>query len=146
MDVYIDCGENDEEYLEMRKNKIKILHVAQAAGGVDRYIRMLLKYLDKEEFDNFVGKMAKNSYLIIPISYMTFMLSDDSLDEETFKLKNYRYYSFMKYRNMIGVTFKEYFKVKYLAFFKTDDAQAIGTALIPKEIKKVPNTECATSA
>lgn len=27
--------------------KIKILHVAQAAGGVDRYIRMLLKYLDK---------------------------------------------------------------------------------------------------
>lgn len=32
----------------MRKNKIRILHVAQAAGGVDRYIRMLLKYLDKE--------------------------------------------------------------------------------------------------
>lgn len=24
----------------MRKKKIKILHVAQAAGGVDRYIRM----------------------------------------------------------------------------------------------------------
>ena len=36
----------------MRKNKIKILHVAQAAGGVDRYIRMLLKYLDKEKFEN----------------------------------------------------------------------------------------------
>lgn len=32
----------------MRKKKIKILHVAQAAGGVDRYIRMLLKYLDGE--------------------------------------------------------------------------------------------------
>ena len=32
--------------------KIKILHVAQAAGGVDRYIRMLLKYLDKEKFEN----------------------------------------------------------------------------------------------
>lgn len=26
--------------------------VAQAAGGVDRYIRMLLKYLDKEKFEN----------------------------------------------------------------------------------------------
>ena len=25
----------------MKKKKIKILHVAQAAGGVDRYIRML---------------------------------------------------------------------------------------------------------
>lgn len=36
----------------MRKNKIGILHVAQAAGGVDRYIRMLLKYLDKEKFEN----------------------------------------------------------------------------------------------
>ena len=37
---------------KMRKNKIRILHVAQAAGGVDRYIRMLLKYLDKEKFEN----------------------------------------------------------------------------------------------
>ena len=36
----------------MRKSKIRILHVAQAAGGVDRYIRMLLKYLDKDKFDN----------------------------------------------------------------------------------------------
>lgn len=36
----------------MRQNKIRILHVAQAAGGVDRYIRMLLKYLDKEKFEN----------------------------------------------------------------------------------------------
>ena len=39
----------------MRKNKIRILHVAQAAGGVDRYIRMLLKYLDKEKFENILG-------------------------------------------------------------------------------------------
>lgn len=36
----------------MKKKKIKILHVAQAAGGVDRYIRMLLKYLDKGKFEN----------------------------------------------------------------------------------------------
>lgn len=36
----------------MRKNKIRVLHVAQAAGGVDRYIRMLLKYLDKKKFEN----------------------------------------------------------------------------------------------
>lgn len=33
-------------------SKIRILHVAQAVGGVDRYIRMLLKYLDKEKFEN----------------------------------------------------------------------------------------------
>ena len=28
------------------------MHVAQAAGGVDRYIRMLLKYFNKEKFEN----------------------------------------------------------------------------------------------
>lgn len=32
--------------------KVRVLHVAQAAGGVDIYIRMLLKYLDKEKFEN----------------------------------------------------------------------------------------------
>lgn len=32
--------------------KIRVLHVAQAAGGVDRYIRMLLKYLNRQEFEN----------------------------------------------------------------------------------------------
>lgn len=32
--------------------KIRIMHVAQAAGGVDRYIRMLLKYLNKDKFEN----------------------------------------------------------------------------------------------
>lgn len=36
----------------MEERKKRILHVAQAAGGVDRYIRMLLKYLDKEKFEN----------------------------------------------------------------------------------------------
>ena len=40
----------------MRKNKIRILHVAQAAGGVDRYIRMLLKYLDKEKFESALNR------------------------------------------------------------------------------------------
>lgn len=38
----------------MEKRKIRILHVAQAAGGVDRYLRMLLKYLDKDRFENIV--------------------------------------------------------------------------------------------
>lgn len=32
--------------------KIRILHVAQAAGGVDRYIRMLFKYMDHDRFEN----------------------------------------------------------------------------------------------
>lgn len=36
------------------EKKIRILHIAQAAGGVDRYLRTLLSYLDKEKFDNIV--------------------------------------------------------------------------------------------
>ena len=43
----------------MRKKKIKILHVAQAAGGVDRYIRMLLKYLDKSFLTGWTSKHMK---------------------------------------------------------------------------------------
>lgn len=34
------------------QKRIRIVHVTQAAGGVDRYIRMLLKYLDREKFEN----------------------------------------------------------------------------------------------
>lgn len=40
--------------------KIRILHVAQAAGGVDRYLKMLLKYLDKNRFENIV--IASHDY------------------------------------------------------------------------------------
>ena len=43
-------GENKGYFAKMEK--IKIMHVAQAAGGVDRYIRMLIKYLDKDKFEN----------------------------------------------------------------------------------------------
>ena len=38
--------------LNMIEKKVRILHVAQAAGGVDCYIRMLLKYLDRNKFEN----------------------------------------------------------------------------------------------
>ncbi len=35
-----------------REKKIRILHVAQAAGGVDRYIRLLLKYVNRSAFEH----------------------------------------------------------------------------------------------
>ena len=34
------------------EHRIRVLHVAQAAGGVDRYIRMLFKYMDHDMFEN----------------------------------------------------------------------------------------------
>lgn len=57
----------------MRKKKIKILHVAQAAGGVDRYIRMLLKYLDAvtwfdvSENENAIANMIDMNFYICQI-------------------------------------------------------------------------------
>lgn len=36
------------------ERKIRILHIAQAAGGVDRYLKTLLKYLNKEKYENIV--------------------------------------------------------------------------------------------
>lgn len=32
--------------------KVRVLHVAQAAGGVDRYLRSLLKYINSDKFEN----------------------------------------------------------------------------------------------
>lgn len=34
------------------KTKIRIMHVAECAGGVDRYLHSLIKYLDCEKFEN----------------------------------------------------------------------------------------------
>lgn len=34
------------------ENKIKILHVVQSAGGVERYLQMLLKYMNRNRFEN----------------------------------------------------------------------------------------------
>ena len=52
--------------------RIRILHVAQAAGGVDRYIRMLLKYLDKDNLKIylfvrrlFIRKIMKDLFLVL---------------------------------------------------------------------------------
>lgn len=34
------------------ERRIRVIHVAQAAGGVDRYIRMLFKYMNHDKFEN----------------------------------------------------------------------------------------------
>lgn len=36
------------------ERKIRILHIAQSAGGVKRYIQMLVKYLDHTVFENYL--------------------------------------------------------------------------------------------
>lgn len=54
--------------------KIRILHVAQSAGGVDRYLRMLLKYLDKDFFENIVvlsQDFREDDYKGLAIEYVT---------------------------------------------------------------------------
>lgn len=36
----------------MAEKKIRVVHIAQAAGGVEQYIKMLLKYMDSTKFEN----------------------------------------------------------------------------------------------
>lgn len=58
----------------MTNKKIRVLHIAQAAGGVDRYLRMLLKYMDREQFENIVvfsQNFNKNDYESIVDGYET---------------------------------------------------------------------------
>lgn len=57
-----------------KKKKIRILHIAQSAGGVDRYIKMLLKYMNRDEFENIVvlsQDFKKNEYEMIADVYET---------------------------------------------------------------------------
>ena len=57
-----------------QNGKIRILHVAQAAGGVDRYLRMLFKYLDKDKFENILvcsQDFRKEDYVDLVVSYET---------------------------------------------------------------------------
>lgn len=35
-------------------NKIKIMHVAECVGGVDKYLRFLLRYMDHDRYENIV--------------------------------------------------------------------------------------------
>lgn len=41
-------------------NKIKVMHIAQAAGGVSRYLETMLKYFDRERFENIL--VCSNDY------------------------------------------------------------------------------------
>lgn len=67
----------------MRKKKIKILHVAQAAGGVDRYIRMLLKYLDMPRLNLEIGRYINYSKLESMLSTQTlFFCNASRFDDE----------------------------------------------------------------
>ena len=34
------------------QNRIRVVHIAQAAGGVEQYIKILLKYMDSTKFEN----------------------------------------------------------------------------------------------
>lgn len=52
--------------------KTRILHIVQSAGGVDRYIRMLLKYMNNEQFENVIicsYDFHKRNYIGLVIAF-----------------------------------------------------------------------------
>lgn len=50
--INLRCEEMKENSGNKRNGKIRILHIAQAAGGVERYLYMLFKHMNCEEYDN----------------------------------------------------------------------------------------------
>ena len=42
----------ERDYMNGKMVKIRIMHIAQSAGGVDRYLQMLFKYLDCDVIEN----------------------------------------------------------------------------------------------
>lgn len=36
----------------MPEKRIRVIHIAECIGGVDRFLRCLMKYSDKDKFEN----------------------------------------------------------------------------------------------
>lgn len=75
---------------------------------------------DEGIMKQYINRMADNSVMIIPVSYVTFFLSDWNFSDEFFNVKNQRYYGILSYKNMIRTNLVEYIKRKYFAFIYTD--------------------------
>lgn len=58
--------------------KIRIMHVAQSNGGVERYIRMLLKYLDSNDFENIL--VCSPQYIKEDYKEIVSLLSFEQID------------------------------------------------------------------
>lgn len=56
--------------------KIRILHITQSVGGVLRYIQMLLKYMDKEKFENII----LCSFEAKPEDYKEFVIAFEQIE------------------------------------------------------------------
>lgn len=74
----------------MRKKKIKILHVAQAAGGVDRYIRMLLKYLVSTAIEKLYDDISESGAdVAVPAFCISFENGDCAVDSRVKEVTTY---------------------------------------------------------
>lgn len=75
---------------------------------------------DEKILNQYIGRMAEDSVLIIPVSYVTFFLSDWDYSEADFKIKNQRYFGILDYKNMLRTERGEYIKRKYFPLIFTD--------------------------
>lgn len=76
---------------------------------------------DERILEQYIGHMGKNSVLIIPVSYMSFLMDEKSFDREYFESKNKRYAHILRYSNIIDMSFTNYCKMRYLSFFYEND-------------------------
>ena len=54
--------EEEKESEEMAVNRIRVIHIAECIGGVDRYLHSLIKYMDHDKFENIMvlSKLYEN--------------------------------------------------------------------------------------
>lgn len=66
--------------MSSRQKKIRIMHVAECAGGVDRYLKSFLKYIDTDRFENILvasSKYKKEDYQNIVAAFETLRIEHD---------------------------------------------------------------------
>lgn len=109
---------------------------------------------DESILKQYISRMADNSVMIIPVSYVTFFLSDWNFSDEDFNVKNQRYFGILSYKNMIRTSLSEYIKRKYFGLIFTDMRADMMTAIDnklfintpDKEGEEIPETDFAKDA
>lgn len=90
---------------------------------------------DEKILNQYIGRMGEDSVLIIPVSYVTFFLSDWDYSEEDFNIKNQRYFGILDYKNMLRTEWPEYIKRKYFPLIFTDMRSDMMDSLVDGMLK-----------
>lgn len=113
----------------MNDKKIKIIHIAQANGGVEVYLKMFFKYIDKNKYD---------SYIILSKQYNKSKVYFEELGIKVFIIDMEREISISKDFNAMINIYKIIRKIKPDIVY-THSSKAGGLGRIPAKLVKAKN-------